>query len=73
MKKKPARRIRKKKVIGKPLEIFVTVGPHPTLQDVEQAIEKKLATRATDLFRNSNTVAIVTQDEGNYKRAKRTE
>jgi len=65
MKKKSGKkRAGKKKVQAPPLAIKVKVGPKATLKDVERAVEKSLAIRRTDLFRNNNTVVIVIQDEG---------
>jgi hypothetical protein len=59
---------RKKKDPRPPLGILIEVGKKtkPTLADVELAIKEKLAAQATDLFRNTETVVIVLQDEGNH-------
>lgn len=57
----------KKKRGQAPLEIRVKVGrrKEPTIEDVEKAIKKALASRPTDLFRNRKKVIITVEDEGN--------
>lgn len=35
-----------------------------TIKDIELAIKKKLGAKSTDLFRNSDTVIIVLEEEG---------
>jgi hypothetical protein len=44
--------------------IEVGKGKRPTNEDVELAIKEKLAAEPTDVFRNTETLIIVIQDEG---------
>jgi hypothetical protein len=55
-----------KKKDRRPSFVWVEVekDTRPTLQDIELAINKKLAIHRTELFRDTQTVVIVTQREG---------
>lgn len=70
MKKKSNKTVPKKKD-RRPSFVWVEVEKNtkPTLKDIELAINKKLAVHPTDLFRDTQTVVIVTQHEGGrYRR-----
>lgn len=66
MAKKSKKNPSKKKYKRAPRTIRITVGKRtkPTHAAVEQAIKEKLATQPTDLFRDTQTVMIVIEDEG---------
>jgi hypothetical protein len=76
MEKKSKKKAPQKKRRHTPRAFLIEVGKDkkPTLEDVELAISKKLAAHPTDLFRNTQTVVIVLEDEGHHNpTAKRTE
>lgn len=66
MAKKKSRKKPAEKKRPAPRKIFIEVGKNkkPTVDDVELAIKKKLATQPTDFFKNTDTVIIVIEDEG---------
>ncbi len=57
MKKKSTKR-------GPRKEIKVEIGPKPTIEDVERAIEEALANKPTDFYRNSENVVVIIANEG---------
>ena len=65
MAKQPTKTARSKKQLI-PLKIFIEVGrrKNATVEDVELAIKKKLATQPTDIFRNTDTIIIEILHEG---------
>lgn len=74
MRKKSKKTVPEKKQ-RRPSFIWIEVekSTKPTLRDVELAINKKLAAHPTDLFRDTQTVVIVSQHEGGrYSKTKGT-
>ena len=65
----PPKKARSKTKKAGPPRIQVEVGQNkpPTIKDVEQAIEKALASQPTDLFRSRKKVTIVVEDEGGHR------
>ncbi len=63
---KKARSKAPKKVVRVRLEVEVGKKNPPTIEDVEQAIRKALASQPTDLFRSKKKVTIVVEDEGGW-------